>query len=153
MSPVLLRNSHLPWIYCVTGVFEECILFILSEINPWILICFIGKQFRYSRKCKCKCLRERKLKPIDEYESIWKKKRFSDTKSDSGYKWSSRTRSESCISLNVTLVTTQYSKFMGSYCAIDTICTGKCKLTVAVHLCAFIPANPFFLIIYQNGDF
>lgn len=34
MSPVLLCNSHILWMCCVTEVFAECILFILSEINP-----------------------------------------------------------------------------------------------------------------------
>lgn len=65
----------------------------------------------------------------------------------SGFKWSS-SRSELCISHDATLVITQYSKYMGSYCDFDTIYSNKYNLTIAVHLCAFIPTNPFFLLIY-----
>lgn len=137
---------------CVAGVFVKCILFILSEINPWILICFIGMQFPFPEMQ----MQMSQRKKIKTHRWIWKylkKKKKVFRYKVIEFKWSSRPRSELCISLDATLVTTQYSKYIGSYCDIDTLYSNKYKLTVAVHLCEFIPTNPFFLIIYPKWDF
>jgi len=48
--------------------------------------------------------------------------------------------------VNVALVTTQYSKFIGYDCGIDIIYSSKYKLTVTVHLCGFIPTNLSILL-------
>lgn len=81
MSPVLLCNSHILWMCYVARVFVKCILFILSEINPWILICFIGMQFPYQEMQ----MQMSQRKKIKTHRWIWKFlikiKWFSDTKS------------------------------------------------------------------------